>query len=189
MKKKKNLIYLSSFLIIGILILSFSSLVIAKEGYSENGYWYYRVEEDPMTDEKTISLILFDEDNTGNNFSNSEADALMIRKLPENKPDLFVGWAKYLADNNKISWRFDKGDVHSGTWITLGEGALLYPADQPKLIDFIKKLLQAEQIAIEVNPDNKLKEASVFKLEGLGEVLLPYLDEFGWKELESVIKE
>ena len=181
--------HIKTTLLVLVIILLFSLLAGAEEGFSENGNWYYVVEEDPMTDEITIMFSLPDEDNMGSDFTSYEADSILIRKLPEQEPELFISWSDYLADNNQVRWRFDKENIQSRKWIMSQDGkAAFYPGDRDELMNFVKKMLEAKKIAIEVKPYEQTKEASVFQLEGLGEVLLPYLDKLGWKELESVIE-
>lgn len=173
-----------------ILILLFSVLANAEEtGFSENGDWYYSIEEDPMTDETTLFFMLPDEEHMGDDFNSYSADALIIRKSPEYEPELFINWSDYLADNNKVRFRFDKENIQSEYWsMSQDSTALFYPGSQEELVDFVKQLLEADQIAIEVKPYEQTREASVFQLKGLGEVLLPHLDILGWEELESVIE-
>ena len=182
---KKYLIFILMF----VLVFGFAAVSLAEEGFSENGNWYYNIEEDPMTDKIELMFNLVDEDNMGSDFKSYEADTLIIRKLPEYETEIFISWSDYLADNNQVSWRFDKGNVHTDRWsVSEGGEALFFPRDR-NIIDFVKKLLKSEEIAIQVKPYEQTKEASVFQTAGLGEVILPYLEELGWEELESVIEE
>lgn len=171
-----------------VLVFSFVQVGLAESGSSENEHWLYSIKEDPMTDEIQITFVLVDEKNIGDNFNIQDAKGIAFRKLPEYEPELYVSWPDDL-DNNKIRWRFDKGDIQTGNWnMAQNETTLFHPGTQAEIMNFVKKMIEAEQIVIEVKPHEKKRDPAIFLTAGLGEVIEPYLNEFGWEELESVIE-
>lgn len=158
-------------------------------GFSECGLWHYERFLDPMSDGYSFYLKTMDLENI-DNYDRKEAKYLNIRKLPGKYPTLFLSWSDYLADNNTIYWRLDKGEVTQSNWSRgSGKTSLFFKGKHQKLKDFIKKLLSSDKISFSVKSYTTIYTSAVFDLKGLGEVILPHLNELGWEELEKFIEE
>lgn len=186
---KDNIIYNKYLPIIFLtIVLLFSINLFAQAQVKEGvGDWFIRTEEDPMTDEKEMYFILADEKSL-ETFDRMIMKSIVIRKIPDSSPELIIEWSDYLADNNSIRWRLDKGDINKDNW-TSSEGgeALFFPDYRKDLVEFVEQLIKSEKIAIELKPYNQKAEAAVFNLSGLGENLKPHLEYLGWEELKSII--
>jgi hypothetical protein len=54
---------------------------------------------------------------------------------------------------------------------------------------FVKKLIQSERFVIGYTPERGEQQTAVFDTRGLGNAILPYLEDFGWDDLEAVIND
>lgn len=184
-----NIIYNKYLPIIFLTIVLLFSINLFAQAQVEEGVgdWFIRTEEDPMTDEKEMYFILADEKSL-ETFDRMIMKSIVIRKIPDSSPELIIEWSDYLADNNSIRWRLDKGDINEDNWISSEGGeALFFPDYRKDLVEFVEQLIKSDKIAIELKPYNQKAEAAVFNLSGLGENLKPHLEYLGWEELESII--
>ena len=173
----------SSIVVVTIIILISFSIAYANE---DTGNWNVGTEINPLTDEADVFLILYDKDNIDALFSYNKK-TLVIR-LVDGTAELYIKSSDYLADNNTIKYRFDNDEVISERWnVSADKTALFYPRRTKDLKNFIAKLIKSETLAVGVTPYEKRMQTFTFDVRGLGNAILPYLEEFGWKELEEII--
>jgi len=185
-------------LLISIIMIIFSGTFIeaeVKQGYSENGYWSYYIEVDNNTNEKEFYFTVVDDINIGKDPNKAGVKSLTIVKHPGDVTDLMVMWSEDIKSNNMlcpVTWRFDLNEMNTYNWHLPLENTFFYPAafnDKVFLEDFLIEMLQSIQLTIEVDTYNKNNDMAVFVVEGLGELILPYLNDLGLEELRPVIKE
>ncbi len=156
------------------------------------GYWI-TVEEkiDPWTDEvEILQFALFSEE-TLENFSpqmDLEQTKWLGMFLIGNVAELVILWNDNLGENRNILYRLDQGDTEEQKWNSSRcKTALLFPGDDQELKTFVKRLIEAERLVMGVTPEGKDMETQVFDVRGLGNAILPYLEYFGWEDLEEII--
>ncbi|MBS3811952.1 MAG: hypothetical protein KGY44_08905 [Halanaerobiales bacterium] len=185
-------------LLISIIMIIFSGTFIeaeVKQGYSENGYWSYYIEVDNNTNEKEFYFTVVDDINIGKDPNKAGVKSLTIVKHPGDVTDLMVMWSEDIKSNNMlcpVTWRFDLDEKKTTNWHLPLKNTFFYPAafnDKVFLEDFLIEMLQSIQLTIEVDTYNKNNDMAVFVVEGLGELILPYLNDLGLEELRPVIKE
>ena len=165
----------------------FSTMAVAGETNSseEIGNWKVDKEVDPLTDETEIFLSLPSNESIE---SFSVMQKALIIRLSEGTTDLYISWDKYLADNNEISYRFGDGGVEESTWIGSQDGtALFFPDRRKDLESFVKRLIKVDRFVVGISPYGKKRQTAVFDVRGLGNALLPNLEQFGWEKLEETI--
>lgn len=193
MNKKYFFVLLIS--IIMIIFLNTITEAEVKQGYSENGYWSYYIEIDNKTNEKEFYFTVVDDINIGKDPNKAGVKSLTIVKQPGDVTDLMVMWSEDIKSSNMlcpVTWRFDLDEKKTANWHLPLENTFFYPAafnDKVFLEDFLIEMLNSIQLTIEVNTYNKDNDMAVFVVEGLGELILPYLNDLGLEELRPVIKE
>ncbi len=113
---------------------------------------------------------------------------LTIRRMSSR--DIIFSPNEFLGNNKKIELRFDKEKAKSYTWNSSTDMTALrfLPCDEFKSAkDFVKKLLTSSELVVGYNPYNKGLKTNVYDIKGLGAVLLPYLESFGWEDLKYII--
>ena len=172
----KNVIYKSivtSIIILAVSLIFFNGLIYANERVA--GEWRVIEEIDPLTDE--IYFLVYN--------INLEGKVFYIRHQ-NHITDLFIHFDdnlviekdQILAD---IMYRFDDGEVYEEFWELSTDGdSLFYPTFLFNLESFVRPLMQADKIAIGYFPQGKIRQTTVFNLNGLNRALEPYLDFLGW---------
>jgi hypothetical protein len=189
--------YLFVLLISIILIIFLGTITEAevKQGYSENGYWSYYIKIDNKTNEKEFYFTVVDDINIGKDPNEAGVKSLTIVKQPDNVTDLMVMWSEDIKSNNMlcpVTWRFDLNEKKTYNWHLPFENTFFYPAafnDKVFLEDFLVEMLNSKQLTIKVNTYKKNNDMAVFIVEGLGKLILPYLNDLGLEELRPVIEE
>ena len=138
------------------------------------GGWTAWVETDPITDEAVFFASL--EAKSGRNEFGTPP-TLAIRRTGE-QDELFVVWSDYFAeDEATVTYRIDKQDARTLSWhVSTTDEATFYPADATALI---RRLLQAEQLAIRGQPYNASPITAVFDLQGLQAVVEDHAEHVG----------
>lgn len=171
-------------LLVSIALIGFSVFSVTEEKERRVEDWFVSVEEDPLTDKLTV-LIYAPSKQAKEEVS---VRALYIR-VKEGTTNLFVWWKDETLANDKIVYRFDKGEVKETEWGMAGnQSGLFFPDETKDLESFVERLIKAEEFIVGAYPQGKTRSTDVFELEGLGEALLPYLEEFGWEDLEDTIE-
>jgi len=182
-------------IIIMIMFLGAFTEAEVKQGYSENGHWSYYIKIDNKTNEKEFYFTVVDDINIGKDPNKAGVKSLTIVKQPDNVTDLMVMWSEDIKSNNMlcpVTWRFDSDEKKTDNWHLPLENTFFYPAafnDKVFLEDFLIEMLNSKQLTIKVNTYNKNNDMAVFIVEGLGKLILPYLNDLGLEELRTVIEE
>jgi|AntRauTorckE6833_2_1112554.scaffolds.fasta_scaffold01477_16 type VI secretion system protein VasI len=167
--------------------LGFNIIEKEKNNIEDTGKWEVEVEKDPLTEKKEITLLLADNDSLGSGESYNMKG--IIIRLSNDTPQLFIAWSDYLADNNTIKWKLDDGNINEEKWsMSTSSKALFFPDRTKSLKDFIIKLINAENFVANVQPYNERAQSAMFDVRGLGNAILPYLDDFGWTNIKKHIQ-
>ena len=185
---KKNLVV--------VIVLIFSIFLVltavgAESDQESIGNWIVTAEKDPLTDELFVGMGA--PSDKYRESKGSEGVLLTIR-FEEGSPRLFL-IARERLGKQKVLYRFDEGEVQEDKWI-LSESKkyIVFPSDnfpgyERDLEIFVKKIIRAEEFIVGIYPEGKRRESYVFKTNGLSEAISPYLEEFGWEDLEETIEE
>lgn len=140
----------------------------------EKGAWEVSVKKDPMDDSNKITISLDPSEKVAGFYSPS-----LIIRYSQNKMEIYFYWGNYLAENNKITLRYDQEKAFSETWTMSSDNTATFC---PKPSKFILKLLKHDKIAVQVTPYNEGPMTVVYDISGLKGVLGEY-EEFDkiWK--------
>ena len=178
--------------IVLVLVMVFAlfggSSVFAEMGFEKGTSWVVDFDKNPLTDE--IDLLIFTVDvDTLDGGSSFDAKLLGIRYSGE-VLELVLSWSEYLADNDKVSLRFDGGEVIDMKWsLAENKRGLFFPRRTRDIEEFIEKILHAEKLVVGVTPWQKRQQIAQFEIAGLAKVIDPYLEDMGLEELRPVVDE
>jgi len=133
--------------------------------------WRVSVDVDPMDDSKKIIFILL-----ADNPDMYDRQGLVIR-YQNGRTELYINWSDYLADNNKMTVRFEKEDPYTVVWHKSSDNTALFC---PNPEAFIQKILSNDTLVMRVTPYNSGPKTAVFNITGLMEEAEPYNIDLHW---------
>ncbi|MFP4383437.1 MAG: hypothetical protein ACLFST_06485 [Spirochaetia bacterium] len=133
--------------------------------------WQVTVDKDPISDSKKIFFFLPAETN------NLYDEVILIIRVQDSATELFVDWDDYLADNTKITVRFDKEDPYSVNWVESIDNTALF-CNCP--LGFIEKILQHNSLVLRTSPYDEGPKTAIFDISGLKPLAEQYNNDLKW---------
>jgi hypothetical protein len=166
--------------LVGVGIAAAASAVSA-ETSGNFGKWIVRTGNDPMTDQKTVTMLLTADDMDA---SDPEAVKLILQCSKENGA-AGVAWQHRFLGGEKVgefttkemTLRIDKGQPFAEDWQVLDDGTT---TRIPSVERLITRVREAERFVVQTTPYNELPIAAVFDVRGLKDALLAHRPECDW---------
>jgi type VI secretion system protein VasI len=140
------------------------------------GKWKVSVEKNPVDDTQTVVLALDADEGK----SKSGEDINLIIRCKSNKTELYIGWSDYLGmDSANVLTRIGNAPAQRRSWhISSNNTATFFP-ETP--ISFIKSLMSADKLVVQVTPYSENPVTAIFDVRGLSEAIKPLQETCGWK--------
>lgn len=133
--------------------------------------WQVTVDKDPISDSKKIFFFLPAETN------DLYDEVVLVIRVQDSKTELFVNWDDYLADNTKVTIRFDKEDPYSVNWTESINNTALF-CNCP--LGFIEKMLQHSSLVLRTSPYDEGPKTAIFDISGLRPLAEQYNNDLKW---------
>lgn len=128
------------------------------------GAWVVQDETDPMTDTPRITMMLT---STGSGY---RKPALFVRCASQDGRragvEVFISWKDYLADNSRVTVRFDDNTPITSDWSMSTDSTATFSRIAPT---FVQLLANHDQLVARITPYNEGPVTAVFPLAGFGE--------------------
>jgi type VI secretion system protein VasI len=134
------------------------------------GKWSIKAKEDPIDDSQIIQLQL--ESDSGR--ARFGKKPMLIVYCQSKAPYLAIWWHDYIGlDNSQVTTRIDREKPTTMSWpiSNTGDATLL---QEPALAGFVQRLLNGEQLAVEVAPVSSPRITATFDITGLRDAIKPY---------------
>jgi len=149
----------------------FNDAELGVEGESvrnkETGEWEfaiaYKADEDPLTGEKAIAILIRSTDETSNVIGMKEHASLGVR-CQDGKVDALLRTPSFNADNSTVYLRWDDGEIEEESWRPSGTGNGLFAPDP---VQFIGRALLHKKVVMGWMPYQQTRSAATFSLVGL----------------------
>jgi len=161
-------------LLICLTLTAFTAEDVFEEG--SIGKWDYATKINPIDDTTMIWFALECEAPT------YRSPVLGLR-WRDGKTNLYIGWNNYLSDNTRVTYRLDSEKAKKKTWNgSTNKEATFYPGKSKTVIKFIRKLMEADKLAVQITPYGEGPTTAVFDIRGLKNVVEQFNDTLGWIE-------
>lgn len=132
------------------------------KGSAGPGKWKVEVTTNPFDDSRSVGLGLVDSTDT----------MQLVLQCHQGKPQAYVTTGKYLgAKSTLVVTRIDEAKAETKEWpLSMNQKAALHPRDAGS---FIRKLLAARRLAVQVSALSENPTTAVFNLTELPDVALP----------------
>jgi len=138
------------------------------------GKWLVDVEENPIDDSTTVSLVLLADSGQ----SSWGTPIGLVLRCHSNKTEVFINWGEYLGSEAKVTARVGDTKAKTRTWgLSTDSKATFYPGGD---ITFIKELLETDRLVAQVTPYGESPVTAVFDLGGLPNAIKPLRETCGW---------
>jgi len=138
------------------------------------GAWQVSDEKNPLDDSRTVVLSLAA---TSGRSVHGQPVALALRCM-SNKATVYVMWNSYLGDEARVTFRVGGGESRTKTWsVSTDKTATFYPSDH---VEFMKEIMAADRLVLQVTPYNESPITAVFDLAGLPNAIKPLREDCGW---------
>ncbi len=143
------------------------------------GKWSVSTKTSPVDDSKNVFLVLNANEPIRGTFGGTVTPTLFVT-CREKKTEVFLNWDVYLGlDETTMLYRLDKQKAVKRSWsISTDTKAVFYSG---KNIDFIKGLMKADNMFVQITPYNESPVTTSFDLRGLSEAVKPLQKACGWK--------
>jgi len=161
-------------LLICLTLTAFTAEDVFEEG--SIGKWICNTEISPIDDTTTIWFALECETPT------YRSPVLGIRWI-DGKIDVYIVWRNYLSDNTCVTYRLDSEKAIKKTWYgSTDKEATFYPGKSETVIKFIRKLMEADKLAVQITPYGEGPTTAIFDIRGLKNVVEQFNDTLHWIE-------
>lgn len=134
------------YLFVALMAVSFS--IMAEDGLQQEGGWYFKSQNNKMTDSTDVVAINSSKDTYTK--QGSERNTSLVLRCRENKTDAYISVNDYLgSDSPQITIRFDGGKPAKSLWKG-GEGG--DAAFAPNAVSFIKDIASHKKAIIGFEP-------------------------------------
>jgi len=138
------------------------------------GAWQVADEKNPLDDSRTVVLSLVA---TSGRSVYGQPISLVLR-CKTNKAEVYVTWHSYLGDEARVTFRVGSTESRTKTWsVSTDKTGTFYPSDN---VEFMKELMAADRLVLQVTPYNQSPITAVFDLAGLPNAMKPLREDCGW---------
>lgn len=140
---------------------------------SNQGKWRFSSSKNPVDDSKTEILML--EASAGAN-RYGEPVTLILR-CKSNETELYVSWDDYLGRNNQVLHRIGNKEAKVTNWTLSTDSKATF---KPNSIPFIKEMLMADKLVLQVTPYNESPVTAIFDTSGLDQAIKTLRETCRW---------
>lgn len=145
----------------------------APKAASASGKWQVTEQTNPLDDSKTsIAFLAADAGRS----RLGEPIALVLR-CQSGKTEAFAVWSEYLGDDARVTSRVGAAPAETRSWSVSSDNTASF-APKPKT--FIRSLLAAKRLVLQVTPYDESPITAVFDLTGVQEAVAPLRTNCGW---------
>ena len=164
------------------ILFGVASSTVAREIQDGAGKWVYSKEVDPLTDEIFFGAMLKCDQTTF-----ADPRYFMIR-YTDSKWEMAVIWnQELLSPTSTLLYRFGDGEVEEAVGFS-GDETYWFWFDDQDIERFVLRLLDVDRLVVALSPKGQIRQSTTFSVRGLGETLLPHLDDLGWGHLRTEIR-
>lgn len=159
------------------IILAIVSFNVASTEMQQEGSWYYKKQENKMTDKTDI----FASTSTKDVYTRQglERYVSLVVRCKENKTDAYISLYDYLGSGQpQITIRFDDGKPVKSRWTSAEGGDAAFA---PNAVSFIKDLAKHKKVIIGFEPYGSTMQAVEFDLTGSDKMAVQIAEACGWK--------
>lgn len=137
---------------------------------SADGEWLMNVTTDPISDQKIVIAALMSDNKVGQ----YQREANLALRCMKGELAIIADWRSYLADNRKVTYRFDTSEPVSKSWGQSQAKDVLFVSGDIRA--FAESLIGPKKLALQATPYESGPITAEFSLAGADKAVRKVLD-------------